>query len=125
MEIQSLTKVEEQIMKILWSLEKGYINEIVDQFPEPRPARTSVSTIVRILETKGFISHHAFGRTHQYYALISKDDYKSYETRKLLSNYYDNSIKSMVSFFVKEEKLDMKDMDEILKMVDNIKPIQK
>ncbi len=125
MEIQSLTKVEEQIMQILWSLEKGYINEIVDQFPEPRPARTSVSTIVRILETKGFISHHAFGRTHQYYALISKDDYKSYETRKLLSNYYDNSIKSMVSFFVKEEKLDMKDMDEILKMVDNIKSIQK
>lgn len=125
MEIQSLTKVEEQIMQILWPLEKGYINEIVDQFPEPRPARTSVSTIVRILETKGFISHHAFGRTHQYYALISKDDYKSYETRKLLSNYYDNSIKSMVSFFVKEEKLDMKDMDEILKMVDNIKPIQK
>lgn len=125
MEIQNLTKVEEQIMQILWSLDKGYIHEIVNQFPEPRPARTSVSTIVRILESKGFVDHHAFGRTHQYYALISKDDYKSYETLKLLSNYYDNSIKSMVSFFVKEEKLDMKDMDEIFQMVNKIKTKQK
>lgn len=121
MEIQDLTKVEEQIMQVLWRLKKAFVKEIVNEFPDPKPAYTTTSTIVRILESKGFIGHHAYGRTHQYYPLISKEQYKEYETSKLLDNYYGNSAKRMFSFFVKEEKLDMKDMDEILQMINNIK----
>jgi BlaI family penicillinase repressor len=121
MEIQDLTKVEEQIMQVLWRLKKAFVKEIVSEFPDPKPAYTTTSTIIRILESKGFIGHHAYGRTHQYHPLISKETYKEYETSKLLDNYYGNSAKSMFSFFVKEEKLDMKDMEEILQMINNIK----
>ena len=121
MAIHDLTKVEEQIMQVLWRLKKAFVKEIVNEFPDPKPAYTTTSTIIRILESKGFIGHHAYGRTHQYYPLISKEEYKRYETRKLLDNYYGNSAKSMLSFFVKEEKMDINDLDEILQMINKIK----
>ena len=121
MAIQDLTKVEEQIMQVLWRLKKAFVKEIVSEFPDTKPAYTSASTIIRILESKGFIGHHSFGRTHQYYPLISKEQYKRYETGKLLDNYYGNSAKRMLSFFVKEEKIDMNDLEEILEMIHKIK----
>jgi len=121
MEIKDLTKAEEQIMQIIWQIEKGFVKEVMDHLPEPKPAYNTVSTIIRILEVKGFIGHEAIGKSHQYYPLISKDDYKRHATEKLLGNYFENSVESMFSFFVKEEKLDLSDVDEILKMISNIK----
>jgi BlaI family penicillinase repressor len=121
MEIKELTKAEEQIMQIIWQIEKGFVKEVIDFLPEPKPAYNTVSTIIRILETKGFVGHDAFGKSHQYYALISKEDYKRYATEKLLGGYFGNSVESMFSFFVKEEKLDVSDMDEILKMISKLK----
>ncbi|PTS93491.1 transcriptional regulator [Pedobacter sp. HMWF019] len=121
MEIKDLTKAEEQIMQIIWQIEKGYVKDVIDLLPIPKPAYNTVSTIIRILEAKGFIGHHAFGKSHQYYALISKDDYKRHVTEKLMGGYFENSVESMFSFFVKEEKIDLSDMDEILKMINNIK----
>jgi predicted transcriptional regulator len=121
MEIKDLTKAEEQIMQIIWQIEKGYVKDVIDLLPIPKPAYNTVSTIIRILETKGFIGHHAFGKSHQYYALISKEDYKRHATEKLMGGYFENSVESMFSFFVKEEKIDLNDVDEILKMINNIK----
>jgi predicted transcriptional regulator len=121
MEIKDLTKAEEQIMQILWQMEKGFVKDVIDQIPEPKPAYNTVSTIIRILETKGFIGHEAFGKAHQYHPLISKEDYKRYATEKLLGNYFENSVESMFSFFVKEEKVDLSDVDEILKMIQKLK----
>ena len=121
MEIKDLTKAEEQIMQVLWQLEKAFVKEVIDQLPIPKPAYNTVSTIIRILETKGFIGHEAFGKAHQYYPLISKEEYKRHATEKLLGNYFENSVESMFSFFVKEEKLDLSDVDEILKMINKIK----
>lgn len=121
MEIKDLTKAEEQIMQVLWQLEKAFVKEVIDQLPLPKPAYNTVSTIIRILETKGFIGHEAFGKAHQYYPLISKEEYKRHATEKLLGNYFENSVESMFSFFVKEEKLDLSDVDEILKMINKIK----
>jgi predicted transcriptional regulator len=121
MEIKDLTKAEEQIMQILWQIEKGFVKQVIDLLPEPVPAYNTVSTIIRILETKGFVGHEAFGKAHQYYPLISREDYKRHATEKLLGNYFENSVESMFSFFVKEEKLDLGDVDEILKMISNIK----
>ena len=121
MEIKDLTKAEEQIMQIIWQIEKGFVKEVMDHLPEPKPAYNTVSTIIRILEVKGFIGHEAIGKSHQYYPLISKEDYKRHATEKLLGNYFENSVESMFSFFVKEEKLDLSDVDEILKMISNIK----
>jgi len=121
MEIKDLTKAEEQIMQVLWHLEKAFVKEVIDELPTPKPAYNTVSTIIRILETKGFIGHEAFGKAHQYYPLISKEEYKRHATEKLLGNYFGNSVESMFSFFVKEEKLDLSDVDEILKMINKIK----
>jgi len=121
MEIKDLTKAEEQIMQIVWQIEKGFVKDVMDLLPEPKPAYNTVSTIIRILEVKGFIAHEAFGKAHKYYPLISKEDYKRHATEKLLGGYFENSVESMFSFFVKEEKLDLSDVDEILKMINKIK----
>lgn len=121
MEIKDLTRAEEQIMQIIWQIEKGFVKDVIDLLPLPKPAYNTVSTIIRILETKGFVAHYAFGKSHQYYALISKEDYKRYATEKLMGGYFENSVESMFSFFVKEEKIDLDDVDEILKMIDKIK----
>lgn len=121
MDIKDLTKAEEQLMQILWQIEKGFVKDVMDFLPEPKPAYNTVSTIIRILEVKGFIGHEAFGKSHQYFPLISREDYKRHATEKLLGSYFGNSVERMFSFFVKEEKLDLSDVDEILKMISKIK----
>lgn len=121
MEIKELTKAEEQIMQILWDLEKGFVKDVIDKLPEPKPAYNTVSTIIRILETKGFIDHEAFGKSHRYFPLISREEYKSFATEKLLSGYFSNSVENMFSFFVKEKKLDLKEADEIIKLIEKLK----
>ena len=121
MEIKELTKAEEQVMQVLWDLKEGFVNDVLNAIPEPKPAYNTISTIIRILETKGFIDHKAFGKSHQYFPIISKEDYKSFATGKLLNNYFSNSVENMFSFFVKEKKIDLKEADEILKLIDKLK----
>ncbi|MBK0382126.1 BlaI/MecI/CopY family transcriptional regulator [Pedobacter sp. SD-b] len=120
-EIKELTKAEEQLMQVLWDLEKAFVKEVIDQLPEPKPAYNTVSTFIRILETKGFIDHVAFGKSHQYYPIVSKEEYKSFATEKLMSGYFENSVESMFSYFVKKEKIDLAEADEILKMIEKLK----
>jgi BlaI family transcriptional regulator, penicillinase repressor len=121
MEIKELTKAEEQIMQVLWDLDRAFVKEVLEQLPEPKPAYNTVSTIIRILETKGFVDHEAFGKSHRYLPLITKEAYKSFAAEKLLSGYFSNSVENMFSFFVKEKKLDLKEADEILKLIENLK----
>jgi BlaI family penicillinase repressor len=120
-EIRELTKAEEQIMQVIWDIKEGFVKDVIEQLPEPKPAYNTVSTIIRILETKGFVAHKAYGKSHQYAALISKEEYKSYATEKLLNGYFENSVESMFSFFVKKQKIDIKEADEILKLIEKLK----
>jgi predicted transcriptional regulator len=120
--MKELTRSEEQIMQILWKIGKGFVNDILDRLPEPKPAYNTVSTIVRILEKKGFVKYSAIGKSHQYYPAISKRDYTRTYMRRFVYNYFGNSYKEMVSFFTQEENLSMEEMDEIRKfMKDQIK----
>jgi predicted transcriptional regulator len=121
MEIKELTRAEEQIMQVLWQLKKGYVKDVIDQLPDPKPAYNTVSTFIRILETKGFIGHEAHGKSYEYFPIISKDAYQSFATEKLLNGYFDNSVKRMFSFFVKKEKIDLKEADEIMKLIEKLK----
>ncbi len=121
MEINDLTRAEEQIMQLLWELESAFVKEVIECIPEPKPAYNTVSTIIRILEVKGFVAHEAFGKSHKYFPIISKEEYKRHATEKLMGGYFENSVESMFSFFVKEEKLDLSDVDEILKMINKFK----
>ena len=121
MEIKELTRAEEQLMQILWELQKGFIKDIIEELPEPKPAYNTVSTIIRILETKGFVDHQAFGKTHEYFPIISKEEYQNFATDKLMNGYFDNSVKHMFSYFLKKEKIDMKEADEIMKLIEKLK----
>ena len=121
MDIKDLTKTESQLMQVLWELKKAFVKEIINELPEPKPAYSTVSTIIRILESKGVISYEAFGKTHRYYPLITKEEYMRYEADKFLDNYFSNSVQNMFSFFVREKKIEMKDAEQLLKMIDNIK----
>ncbi len=116
-EVKELTRAEEQIMQELWELKAAFVKEIIDRLAEPKPAYNTVSTIVRILESKGVVGHRAFGKSHQYYPLISKEEYRAFATRKLMQSYFDNSARNMLSFFLKEEKLDLKEADELMKLI--------
>ena len=121
MEIKELTRAEEQIMQVLWQLQKGYVKDVLEVLPEPKPAYNTVSTIIRILETKGFVGHTAYGKSHEYHPVISKDQYQNFATDKLMNGYFDNSVKRMFSYFVKKEKIDLKEADEIMKLIEKLK----
>lgn len=120
-QIKELTRAEEQIMQILWQLKKAFVKEVIEELPEPKPAYNTVSTFIRILETKGFIAHNSFGKSHQYYPLVSKEEYQNFSADKLLNGYFGNSVERMFSFFVEKEKIDLKEADEILKMIEKLK----
>jgi predicted transcriptional regulator len=121
MEIKELTRAEEQLMQILWQLKKGFVKDVMARLPEPLPAYNTVSTIIRILEAKGFVSYTAHGKSHEYYPLISKEDYQNFATDKLMNGYFDNSVQHMFSYFVRKEKIDLKEADEIMKLIEKLK----
>lgn len=120
-ELKELTKAEEQIMQALWEIQRGFVKDVIACLPDPKPAYNTVSTIIRILETKGFVEHESFGKSHCYLPKISKEEYKKLITGKLLHNYFDNSAKSMLSFFLEERKMDVKDLDEIMQIINKSK----
>ncbi|QOD60438.1 BlaI/MecI/CopY family transcriptional regulator [Polaribacter haliotis] len=118
---KQLTKAEEQIMQVLWDLQEASVKEVIDKLPEPKPAYNTVSTIIRILETKEFVDHKPVGRGFIYYPIIEKETYSNQSLHKLMNGYFDGSFKSMVSFFVKENKMDVKELESILKEVNKNK----
>ena len=115
--MKELTKAEEQVMQILWEIEKGFVKDILEKIPSPKPAYNTVSTIVRILEKKGFVGYNAYGKTHEYYPLIGKDEYRSFTLKKILKGYFGGSIERLVSFFAKDNDMDINELDDIMKYV--------
>ena len=116
---KELTRAEEQIMQILWKLEKGYVNDILDAIDDPKPAYTTVSTIVRLLESKGFVGHETHGRAHQYYPLISKSNYRRSTFKQLMVGYFENNYHTLANFFTKEEDLTLEQLEEIQRLIDH------
>ena len=119
--MQKLAKREEQIMQILWRLKQAFVKEIIAEFPDPKPHYNTVSTIVRILEEKGFIDHESFGNTHRYFPTIEKDAYQNNQVGDVLKNYFDNSYKKMVAHFAQSEKISEDELKEIIDMIKNNK----
>ena len=116
---KQLTKAEEQLMQVLWRLEEASVKEIIDELPTPKPAYNTVSTIIRILETKEFVSHKAKGRGYIYHPIIQKTDYTNQSLHKLVDGYFEGSFKSMVSFFMKKNDVDIKDLETILEAIND------
>lgn len=118
---QRLTPKEEELMQVLWRLQKAFVKEIVAELPEPRPHYNTVSTIVRKMVDKGFVGYESFGNTHRYYPLVPKKEYTENFMQKALRNYFDNSYKNMVSFFAKEQKISVDELREIIALIENQK----
>lgn len=116
--MKELTTAEEEIMQIIWKIKKGFVKDVLEEFPEPKPAYNTVSTIIRILEKKGFIGHKSYGKTYEYFATISKQDYRKSITKNLITDYFDNSPLQLVSFFAKDKKLSVKDLEQIKKIIE-------
>jgi len=113
--MKQLTKAEEEVMQILWQLEKANVAAMIEELPEPKPAYNTVSTIVRILESKGFVDHEQEGRGHLYFPLVKKGDYSNQSINKLVDGYFQGSFKSMVSFFMKKNDMSLSELESILK----------
>ncbi|HOW84512.1 MAG TPA: BlaI/MecI/CopY family transcriptional regulator [Candidatus Aminicenantes bacterium] len=112
--MKELTRAEEQIMHVLWALQKAYVRDIIERLPSPKPAYNTVSTIVRILEKKGFVDHEAFGKTHLYRPIIAKEDYTQAFLRHFVRDYFDDSYQELVSFFARDRSLTVSELEEIL-----------
>lgn len=119
--MKQLTKAEEYIMQILWQLKKGKVKAIIEQLPEPKPAYNTVSTIVRILESKGFVDYEKQGKGHIYFPLVMQQDYSNQSINKLVDNYFQGSFKSMVSFFMKKNDISLNELESVLKKINKKK----
>ena len=115
--MEELTAKEEEVMQILWDLNKALVRDIMSELPNSKQPYTTVASIVRILEKKGYVSHKPYGKTHEDYPLVSKAEYRRRKFKGLLTQYFDNSIESVVSFLVKEEKLSPKEIEELTRLI--------
>jgi BlaI family penicillinase repressor len=117
--MRELTRAEEQVMQVLWKRKKGFVKDILEHFDDPKPAYNTVSTIVRILQDKGFVHHKAYGRTHEYFPIVTKDEYSRSHLSNFVNDYFSNSFGKMVSFFAKENNISVKEMEEIMRIMES------
>ena len=116
---QELTRAELEIMQILWQIEKGFVNDILEAMPTPKPAYNTVSTIVRILEKKGFVAHRAYGKSHEYYPVVNRKEYTSTIMTGVLNSFFGGSVGNMVSFLSHDKGITVSEADEIIRMLQN------
>ena len=117
--MRQLNPKEEQLMQILWQLKKAFVKEIMEQLPDPKPPVTTISSLVRKLESEGLIDHEAFGKTYRYFPILKKEEYRKTTFKALMQNYFGGSAEQLLSFFVKEEKVDPEELDELLDKIKN------
>lgn len=116
--MQKLTKAEEDVMHLVWEIGRGTVSDLLDRFEGEKPPHSTISSVVRILEKKGFVGHKAYGKTHEYFPLIAKEDYGRRSLGDVLRNYFDGSVSRLVSHLAEEENLSKKEMEELLKILD-------
>ncbi|MEO5977794.1 MAG: BlaI/MecI/CopY family transcriptional regulator [Chryseolinea sp.] len=119
--MKELTRAEEEIMQVLWTVESAFVKDIIEELPEPKPAYSTVSTIVRILQQKGFVGHKAEGQSHKYHTLITKANYTKQFMKGFVSRYFDGSYPEMVSFFTKQDKLSVGELENLVKELKKLK----
>lgn len=119
--MKALTQAEEEVMQLLWQFEKAYVRDLLERWPDPKPAYNTVSTIIRILEQKGFVGHEPHGKTHAYYPLVSKETYSSYAGGNLIQKYFDGSLPRLVAHLAQEESLSTCELDQLLAQLQALK----
>ena len=115
--MENLTAREEEVMQILWDLDRALVRDIIEKLPNTKQPYTTVASIVRLLEKKGFVGHKSYGNTHEYFPIVPKVEYRNRKFKGLLTQYFDNSIENMVSFLVKEKKISPKEIEKLTRMI--------
>lgn len=115
--MNKLTRKEEELMQILWDIKKGFVKEILDKYPDPKPHYNTVSSIVRLLQDKDFIGHQEYGNTHEYYPKVTREEYRKSFMKNVIRDYFDNSYKNVVAYFVEEKKIKPEELDEIIRLI--------
>jgi BlaI family penicillinase repressor len=115
--MKKLTRKEEEVMKILWKLEKAFVKDIIEEYDDPKPHYNTVSSLVRLLQDKGIIGFTQYGNTYEYFPLMTKEEYRKTFMKQVVSDYFDNSYKSAVAFFVKEKGLSPAELEELIKLI--------
>lgn len=123
--MKPLTKAEEQIMQVLWKLDKAFLREVVDAMPKPKPHQNTVATLLRILTEKEFVAVEVFGRQHRYSPLVSKKEYSGKSIKQVAKNYFEGSFSNVVSHMVKENNISINELEELLKQIKKQKNQQK
>lgn len=117
--MEELTRTEERIMQVLWKLKKAFIKDIIETLPDdPKPPYNTISSVVRLLEKKGYISFKAYGKTYEYFPVISKSEYRRMFFKKMLTGYFDNSVENLLSFIVKDQRLSEEEIKKIKKLIE-------
>ena len=116
--MQELTKAQEEILQVLWDIKEGVVTDVIAKLSEPKPAYNTVSTVIRVLEKKEYVSHKVYGKTHVYFPIVSKQEYKKHFFSGSLKGFFNNSVNQLVSFFVKQKKLSLSELEELRKLID-------
>ena len=119
--METLTKKEEEIMLIFWDIKEGFVKDIISKLPEPKPPYNTISSVVRILEKKGFLGFRTFGKSHMYFPIIEKKTYRKYAFKTMMKGYFEGSYKNVISYLVNDEDLSEKDIEEISKLQEILK----
>ena len=115
--MKKLTRKEEEVMKILWRLKKAFVKDIIEKYDDPKPHYNTISSLVRLLQDKGIVGYNQYGNTYQYYPLVTKEEYRRSFMKQVVNDYFDNSYKNAVAFFVKENDLSPAELEELVKMI--------
>ncbi|MFH0761408.1 MAG: BlaI/MecI/CopY family transcriptional regulator [Bacteroidota bacterium] len=116
--MEKLTKKEEQAMQVLWTVKKGFVKDLLENYPDPKPHYNTVSSLIRLLEEKGYVGHRAYGNTHQYYPLVTREEYRKTFISDVVDSYFGNSYMNVVSFFAREQNISADELREIIKMIE-------
>ena len=116
--MEEITKAQEEVLRALWEINEGAVADVIAKLPKPKPAYTTVATVIKVLEKKGYVDHKTFGNTHVYYPLVSKEDYAQHVMKDALKGLFNNSISQLVSFFVKEKDMPLKELEELKKSIE-------
>jgi BlaI family transcriptional regulator, penicillinase repressor len=119
--MQELTKAEERIMQILWKIEKGFVKDILEHFPDPKPPYNTISTIIRIMDQKEIVGHKSYGNSYQYYPMITQEEYTHKYLNRFMKNYFGNSFRKLVHFFSNQQDLTVEEVDKVIEMLEEIK----
>jgi BlaI family penicillinase repressor len=117
--MKELTRAQEEILRVLWEIEDGAVTDVLDRLPDPKPAYNTVATVLKVLEKKGYVFHKVYGKTYVYFPLVSKKDYTQFLLKDAMKGMFNNSVKQAVSFFVKQKKVSLNELEELKLMIEN------